>query len=70
MLSFLEKIEDGYSRIADPRVHGFEAPMRLTSVSASDPNRLYGLRAPVRAAFNEIGVLQIDNPEGFITGIS
>ena len=41
---------------ADPEQHGLRGPMQITSVSASDPERRYPLREPIRNAWTELGV--------------
>ncbi|KAJ5109449.1 glucose dehydrogenase [Penicillium angulare] len=40
----------------DSHNHGFDGPVKITSVSASDPGRNYPLRESIREAWNEIGV--------------
>lgn len=71
LLSYFRKSESFFDTTADPRQHGFEGPLRITSVSESDPKRRYPLREPIREAWNEIGVQY--NPDacsGNLYGIS
>ncbi|KAB8263847.1 hypothetical protein BDV32DRAFT_146150 [Aspergillus pseudonomiae] len=62
LLPYFRKSESFFDSKADPKQHGFEGPIHVTSVSASDPNRRYPLREPIKAAWNEIGVQY--NPDG------
>ena len=69
-LPFLKKVEHHYDEQADARYHGFDGPMFITSVSASDPKRQYPLREPLRAAWAELGVkLNSDADSSFSLGI-
>ena len=71
MLPFFKKSEHHFDLNADPQQHGFAGPMHYVSVSASDPQRIYPLREPIRAAWKEMGVN--DNPDtngGKLAGIS
>lgn len=71
LLPYFRKSESFFDSKADPKQHGFEGPIRITSVSESDPNRRYPLREPIREAWNEIGVQY--NPDacsGNLSGIS
>ncbi|KAL2216849.1 putative glucose dehydrogenase [Thermoascus aurantiacus ATCC 26904] len=56
LLPFFRKSERFFDSKADPEQHGFDGPICVTSVSASDPQRRYPLRDPVRAAWEELGV--------------
>jgi choline dehydrogenase-like flavoprotein len=56
LLPFFRRTERYFDVNADPEIHGFNGPMYITAVSASDPERKYGLRGPVREAWSEIGV--------------
>lgn len=56
LLPYFRRSESFFDAEADPRHHGFEGPVKITSVSASDPGRQYPLREPIREAWNEIGV--------------
>ncbi|PIG79514.1 glucose dehydrogenase [Aspergillus arachidicola] len=62
LLPYFRRSESFFDTNADPKQHGFEGPIHVTSVSASDPNRRYPLREPIKDAWNEIGVQY--NPDG------
>ena len=70
LLPFFRKSEHYFNTRADPETHGFDGPIHVTSVSASDPERMYGLREPVRAAFTELGVPYNGGSSGSMAGIS
>lgn len=55
LLPYFRRSETFFDRSADPEYHGFEGPVRVTSVSASDPKRRYLLREPIMDAWVEIG---------------
>ncbi|RDW93968.1 GMC family oxidoreductase [Aspergillus mulundensis] len=55
LLPYFCRSESFFDRGADHREHGFEGPVRVTSVSARDPDRQYPLREPIRDAWLEIG---------------
>ncbi|KAL4768171.1 hypothetical protein BDW60DRAFT_132440 [Aspergillus nidulans var. acristatus] len=55
LLPYFRRSESFFDRTADAQEHGFEGPVRVCAVSASDPNRQYPLRGPVRDAWIEIG---------------
>ncbi|KAL4964162.1 uncharacterized protein BDV14DRAFT_190468 [Aspergillus stella-maris] len=44
-----------FDREADDQEHGFEGPVRVTSVSASDPSRRYPLQEPLKDVWAEVG---------------
>lgn len=51
--------------------HGFDGPMRCTSISSSDVGRNYGLRQPTRDAWSELGVpFNPDANSGRLLGLS
>ena len=56
LLPFFRRTERYFDPNADPKQHGFDGPMKITSVLASHPQRKYALREPVRAAWTELGV--------------
>jgi choline dehydrogenase-like flavoprotein len=57
--------------IADPQQHGLNGPIKVTSVSASDPKRRYPLRETIRKAWAEAGVEQHVPPcSGRLAGLS
>ena len=56
LLPFSRRTEHYFDVNANPEIHGFNGPMYITAVSASDPERKYGLYEPVREAWSEIGV--------------
>jgi len=70
MLPYFQKSEHYFDPNADAKIHGFDGPIHVTSVLGSDPNRLYGLREPVRDAFVELGVSRNDDSSGSMAGIS
>lgn len=48
--------------------HGLSGPIHITSVSETDPNRLYGLLKPLLDAWTEVGVQFNDSPTGSTRG--
>ena len=71
MLPFFKKSEHHFDLNADPQQHGFGGPMHYVSVSASDPQRIYPLREPIRTAWEEMGVsYNPDANSGKLAGIS
>lgn len=70
LLPFFKKSEAYFNKNADPEQHGFSGPIHVISVSASDPNRLYGLRQPLLDAWTELGVKLNSDPAGSTGGIS
>ncbi|KAI1383846.1 choline dehydrogenase [Hypoxylon trugodes] len=52
--------------------HGFDGPMHVTPISASEPGqREYTLRGPVRETWSELGVtLNLQKKSGTITGLT
>ena len=71
LLPFFRKSESFFDPKADPHQHGFDGPMHVTSISASDPNRKYPLRDTIRAAWTEMGVQYNPSPSsGSLTGIT
>ena len=70
LLPYFRKSEHYFDSRANVKLHGFDGPIHVTSVSGSDPNRLYGLRAPVKDAFMELGVSLNDGSTGSMAGIS
>ncbi|KAE8371003.1 hypothetical protein BDV26DRAFT_299205 [Aspergillus bertholletiae] len=62
LLPYFRRSESFFDANADPKQHGFDGPIHVTSVSASDPNRKYPLREPIKEAWNQIGVSS--NPDG------
>ncbi|KAL5342257.1 putative glucose dehydrogenase [Aspergillus crustosus] len=70
LLPYFRKSESFYDRDANPEHHGFDGPIKVTSVSASDPKRKYPLREPLKQAFTETGVVYNQNPgSGSLAGI-
>ena len=62
LLPYFKKVETHFDGQADPAVHGSQGPIYNSSVSASHPDRKYGLREPLRAAWENLGVEYI--PDG------
>jgi choline dehydrogenase-like flavoprotein len=69
-LPYFKKSEMYFDKSASPEQHGFEGPIHVGSVSASDPTRLYGLHQPLLDAWTELGVKFNPDPAGFTEGIS
>ncbi|KAL4886220.1 hypothetical protein BJY04DRAFT_229338 [Aspergillus karnatakaensis] len=55
LLPYFRRSESFFDRTADHQQHGFEGPVRVTSVGARDPNQHYPLREPLKDAWIEIG---------------
>ncbi|QSZ32966.1 hypothetical protein DSL72_002549 [Monilinia vaccinii-corymbosi] len=55
---------------ADPTQHGTKGPIRITSVTASDPKRKYPLRAPLQKAWQELDAQQTSSSAGNLAGLS
>ncbi|KAK1138464.1 hypothetical protein N8T08_002479 [Aspergillus melleus] len=71
LLPYFRKSETYFDPTADPKQHGFDGPIRVTTVSASDEKRKYPLREPIKDAFTEIGVpFNPDGCSGNLAGIS
>ena len=62
LLPYLKKSENHFEANKDPEQRGSDGPMRITSVLESDPKRKYGLREPIKVAWEELGLKQ--NPRG------
>ncbi|KAL4860843.1 hypothetical protein BDV12DRAFT_208749 [Aspergillus spectabilis] len=70
LLPYFRKSESFFDANADPEQHGFDGPVKVTSVSASDPHRKYPLREPLKDAFTEIGLQSnFDGCSGRLAGI-
>ena len=61
-LPYLKKAERHFNAAKNPEHRGSDGPMRVTSVAESDPKRKYGLREPLRAAWEELGLRR--SPDG------
>lgn len=61
LLPYFRKTERHWDPDADHIQHGFDGPVHITSVSASDPERRYPLKEPLRAAWNRVGVKYISD---------
>ena len=71
LLPFFRKTERYFDPNANLKQHGSSGPMHVTTVSASDPQRKYPLREPVRTAWEELGLKYNPNSGcGSLTGIS
>ena len=71
LLPSFKKSEHHFDKDSDPQQHGFDGPMHYFSTSASDPQRQYALRQPIRAAWTELGVMyNSDANGGRLAGIS
>ncbi|KAI4219890.1 MAG: hypothetical protein L6R36_008007 [Xanthoria steineri] len=70
LLPYFKKSENHVKAKQAPEHRGSDGPIRITSVFESDPKRRYGLREPVKAAWEEMGLQE--NPRadcGSIQGI-
>lgn len=56
MLKYFRRSERHWDKNADPKEHGFQGPVYTTSVSASDEERRYPLREPLRRAWQQLGL--------------
>ena len=71
LLPYFKNSEHYLGPDSDTQQRGYDGPMRLATVSATDPQRLYPLREPVLAAWKELGVgHNPDGNSGRIIGIS
>ena len=71
LLPFFKKSEHHRDPQVGPHHHGFEGPIHYSSVSASDPDRRYPLREPLKALWEESGVkANTDGNNGSLLGIS
>jgi choline dehydrogenase-like flavoprotein len=71
LLPFFRKTEHHFDSEVEPELYGSNGPMQITSISASDPERKYGLREPIRDAWIEMGVKFNPKPSsGTLAGIS
>ena len=61
-LPYLRKAERHFNATKNPEHRGSDGPIRVTSVAESDPKRKYGLREPLKAAWEELGLRR--NPDG------
>ncbi|KAL8665434.1 MAG: hypothetical protein Q9168_007706 [Polycauliona sp. 1 TL-2023] len=62
LLPYFKKSEKHFQAGQAPENRGSDGPMRITSVFESDPKRRYGLREPIKAAWEESGLHE--NPYG------
>jgi choline dehydrogenase-like flavoprotein len=56
LLPYLRRSERFSKTEGNPQQHGLGGPMKVTSISASDPKRQYPLRGAIQKAWAEIGV--------------
>lgn len=62
LLPYFKKAERHYGDAEkDGQQHGFDGPIHTVSISASDSERNYPLRGPVREAWKSIGVKEIED---------
>ena len=61
-LPYLKKAEEHFNAEKSLEHLGSNGPIRVTSVAESDPKRKYGLREPIKAAWEELGLKS--NPDG------
>ncbi|KAI4265520.1 MAG: hypothetical protein L6R38_009360 [Xanthoria sp. 2 TBL-2021] len=62
LLPYFRKSETHSKAKQAPEHRGSDGPIRITSVFESDPKRRYGLREPIKAAWEEMGLQK--NPHG------
>ena len=62
LLPYLKKPECHFNAKLNPTNRGADGPMHVTSVAESDVKRKYGLREPIKAAWEELGLKF--NPNG------
>ncbi|RDW82351.1 glucose-methanol-choline oxidoreductase-like protein [Coleophoma cylindrospora] len=55
---------------ANPQQHGFDGPIKVTGISASDPKRRYPLREPIQKAWAELGIERVPSGSGKLAGLS
>jgi choline dehydrogenase-like flavoprotein len=70
LLPYLKRSEKFAKAEADPRQHGLNGTMKVTSISASDPKRRYPLREPIQKAWAELGVEHVPSSTGKLEGLS
>lgn len=71
LLPYLKKSESHFEATKNPQQRGADGPIRVTSVYESDPKRRYGLRKPIRAAWEELGLKENPNADsGSLHGIA
>ncbi|APA10650.1 hypothetical protein SS1G_12508 [Sclerotinia sclerotiorum 1980 UF-70] len=70
MLPYFQRSESVHDAAANPDQYGSHGPMKVTSISASDPKRKYPLREPILKAWAEIGVEHIPTNTGKLDGLS
>ena len=56
LLPYLKRCEKHFQADKDPEQRGSDGPMRVTSVYNLDPKRRYGLREPIKAAWEALGL--------------
>ncbi|KAI4193644.1 MAG: hypothetical protein LQ346_003860 [Caloplaca aetnensis] len=62
LLPYMKKAENHFDATGNPEHRGSNGPINVTSVFDSDPKRRYGLREPIKAAWEELGLAL--NPHG------
>jgi choline dehydrogenase-like flavoprotein len=70
LLPYMKRSERFSKADADPEQNGLDGPMKVTSVSASDPRRRYPLREPIQKAWAELGVETVPPCTGKLAGLS
>jgi choline dehydrogenase-like flavoprotein len=70
LLPYMRRSERFSPTEADPQQHGLDGPMKVTSVSASDPKRRYPLREAIQKAWAEVGVERVPSCTGKLAGLS
>ncbi|CAD6456580.1 523bad2d-82f2-447d-83ee-838763d562f7 [Sclerotinia trifoliorum] len=70
LLPYFKRSESVHDAAANPDQYGSHGPMKVTSISASDPKRRYPLREPILKAWAEIGVEKIPTNTSKLDGLS
>ncbi|KAL4916579.1 hypothetical protein BDW62DRAFT_103505 [Aspergillus aurantiobrunneus] len=71
LLPYFRRSESYFDRTANAEHHGFEGPIHVMSVSASDQKRRYPLREPIKDAWVEIGEkFNPDAGSGDLSGVA
>lgn len=70
LLPYMKRSERFSKEEADPQQHGLNGPIKVTSISESDPKRKYPLREVVQKAWAELGVKRVPPSAGKLAGLS
>ncbi|KAB8297738.1 hypothetical protein EYC80_001540 [Monilinia laxa] len=70
LLPYFQRSESVHDVAENPDQYGYDGPMKVTSISGSDPKRRYPLREPILKAWAELGVEHIPTNTGKLDGLS